>query len=327
MPIWEVDYFYCTSGREPWNALLEHTGCDFVRVLPNAAAVIAPRDGGVPRVIRGYGRPGWLESQWSAEFLQDGAEALLALEHAHVVRFFDIGCGHPSVSVHEYVDGLTMEQLSGALPLSAELAVYITVASCDALTTMHAGYGLHTKVAPHHVLVSKTGHVKLTGHEERNIQRSTQTSASNIPRPRPLAFISPEGITGQPITGLSDQYCLGECLATWLLGANPFLGAEPPTHIIRQLEARYRIIQGKQPIPALSSHSSEVPNELLQVLHRAMHHDPIRRFAHPGALRAALLGAYPISMPRARQALAALVTEAQAEPSRPLPQGAGVFCW
>lgn len=70
------------------------------------------------------------------------------------------------------------EKLAFKILPSADPVVTIAVDICDALTGLCAHYGLQITKAPHHVLVAKTGQVKVIGHEERDIQRATPVAPS-----------------------------------------------------------------------------------------------------------------------------------------------------
>lgn len=62
--------------------------------------------------------------------------------------------------------------------------------------------------------------MKLLGYEKRYVEYTTADDISFIPVHRPLAYLSPERLVGgrEEEDQLGDQFCLAECLWTWIAG-------------------------------------------------------------------------------------------------------------
>ena len=89
------------------------------------------------------------------------------------------------------------------------------------------------------------------------------------------AYMSPEQVTGKPLSGASDQFAQGVTLVELLTGARPFDGATP-------LETMDRVREAER--PALAG----IREELRAPLWKALSKNPADRFATAEHFRQAL---------------------------------------
>ena len=214
-------------------------------------------------------------------FLEE-ARLQARLSHRNLVQAHDLGVteGRPWVRL-DFVDGVDLAAVP--LPLGVELARFIGAELALGLHALHeardeAGRELgivHRDVSRKNVLLSKLGEVRLA---DFGIARATQLREQTRGgvRKGTWAYMSPEQVSGRPLTAASDQFSLATLLAELITGARPFDGPTP-------LETMDRIREAAP--PALEG----VESGVVTVLRRALAKEPGERFGSSRSLRAALL--------------------------------------
>jgi eukaryotic-like serine/threonine-protein kinase len=226
-------------------------------------------------------------------FLEQMQRAM-RLSHANLAQVFDLGHDEETGTYFiatEFVSGCDVATLlarcqgSGDLPPLA-LATYMALEVAKALDHAHRRKDeqmrplgiVHGAVAPHNVLVSFDGDVKLT---DFGVTRSVLT----LPGPRAELIraypaISPEQAAGQEPTTASDVFSLGTFLFFLIAGTPPFVGATP--------EETLANIRTAAPTP-LEPKRSGVPGPLADLVQKALARDPDDRFRSISALYEELL--------------------------------------
>ncbi len=213
-------------------------------------------------------------------FLEE-ARLQARLSHRNLVQAHDLGVteGRPWVRL-DFVDGVDLAAL--ALPLPSELVRFIGVELALGLHALHdakdeAGRELgivHRDVSRKNVLLSKLGEVRLA---DFGIARATQLREQTRGgvRKGTWAYMSPEQVSGKPLTSASDQFSLATLLVELLTGARPFDGATPLETMDRIREAAPPMLEGVGP-------------EWVALLRQALAKSPAERFASSRAMRAAI---------------------------------------
>jgi serine/threonine-protein kinase len=221
-----------------------------------------PRQLGPYEVIRQLGAGGMAEVHLARRFGASGWEKIVAIKllrpehrgHPELERLLiseaRLGArfAHPGlVHVHElglaggiyyvcmdYVDGGDLAAMIAGRRMPTALALFVAEQLASALAYVHAltdeggrPLGLvHRDVSPTNVLVSRTGEVKLS---DFGIAKATAESDRTWGRLRKgkYAYMAPEQITGDPLTGAADVFALGVVLHECLLGRRPFDGSGP----------------------------------------------------------------------------------------------------
>jgi eukaryotic-like serine/threonine-protein kinase len=208
------------------------------------------------------------------------SEARLGARFAHpgLVCVHDLGLADGIYFVcMDYVDGRDLAALIARRPLPRALALAIAEQLAAALAYVHtltdaAGRPLglvHRDVSPANVLVSRTGEVKLS---DFGIAKSTATGDETWGRLRKgkYAYMAPEQINSEPLTGAADVFALAVTLHECLLARRPFDGDNP-------LEVMEAIRQAR----LAATHdfgdlANELP-ELVALLRRALSKEPSSR--------------------------------------------------
>jgi serine/threonine-protein kinase len=224
----------------------------------------------------------------AARFLREG-KAAAQIHHAHVVDVFDVG-------THDGVPFLVMELLDGTdlaallrerdkLPLRELVDVMIPVLS--AVQAAHAVGVIHRDLKPSNVLLAKRddGTVSPTIldfgiSKVQNDAIDGDLTASEVLLGT-VHYMSPEQTRGgRNASAASDQYALGVMLYECATGVKPFSGNTPYSLMHAIVSAR---------LTAPSAVDPELPRAFDDVVLRAMHRDPSKRFASVRELGASLL--------------------------------------
>jgi eukaryotic-like serine/threonine-protein kinase len=224
---------------------------------------------------------------------QNEAQAVAAIEHPNVARFFDLVVGDPTFIVMEYVRGETLADLikrSGRLPVARATAIARRL--CWGLDAAHAAGVVHRDLKPANVLLAPDaehgetpklidfGLAKLAAAlgESARLTRTGQI----IGTPQ---YMSPEQISGHKIDGRADVYALGCLLYEMLTGRPPFAGSEDDVQILYK--------QMHEPPPPLAKFLPDVAPALDTALAKALEKEPGHRYASMRSFAAALAPVSP----------------------------------
>ncbi len=219
-------------------------------------------------------------------FLQE-ADALKALLHPNIVRFYDLFEFRGSLSLAmELVDGNTLEDVIarhvararlagyGALPgIPFQRAWYYFQQLLGALGATHALGVVHRDVKPSNILLRKDGIVKLTDFGIARLLDRPDPAAlgTGYIAPGTGAYMSPEQVLSRPLDGRSDLYSAGIVLFEMLTGQLPF-------PIEGRTELMVRLDQVERAPPPIRTFLAQAPPVLDALFFRALSKDPTMRF-------------------------------------------------
>jgi serine/threonine-protein kinase len=210
----------CIAGRYRVQRLLAAGGVGRVYLaedLLRAEAVavkllVPPRDHDAGRALEAYQR-----------FLRE-TRIQRALAHPNVVavREVDESLG---LLVMEYLPGGTLlDRLAEGCPLPPAEVRRIALAVLSALEAAHAHGVVHRDLKPANILFDATLAVKLGDFGIAHLADAGQTQTGGLIGT--LAYMSPEQVTGAPITFAADLYALGITCYHMLTGRLPFRGPD-----------------------------------------------------------------------------------------------------
>jgi len=165
------------------------------------------------------------------------ARAAAGLEHANILRIYDVGGNEPSSDpgargeldppyiVMELIRGRTLlQEAEQRGPILAELVACIGALLADALAAAHAAGIIHRDIKPSNVLLAQGGRLLLADFGVARLE----TEDSLVTRTGALlgtpAYMSPEQATGDTATAKSDLYSLGATLYQLSTGHLPYSG-------------------------------------------------------------------------------------------------------
>jgi len=196
-------------------------------------------------------------------------EALKRLKHPNIVEL--IGYGEEKGLLFysmEYVDGHSLHdhlRQHGSLPW--EDVVQVAIETTAALKHAHNIGIIHRDLKPANLMLNQAGHIKLTdfgisklfGSGDETLAGSVIGTADYMP---------PEQAEGKPVNVRSDLYSLGSVMYALLTGKAPFGGKSVP-------EVLYAVRYN--PVPSLSERVSDVPEDLIALIHQLLEKDPLKR--------------------------------------------------
>lgn len=213
---------------------------------------------------------------------QNEAQAVALLSHPNIVSIYDVGeeNGLPYL-VMEYVEGDNLKEIirsKGALPPSEVVNIGIQV--CAALSHAHGKGIIHRDIKPHNILVAPGGQIKVTDFglaRFLSVPSATMTQSGTVMGS--VHYFSPEQARGEEADAQSDIYSLGTVLYEAACGHVPFEGDSPVSIALKHLQ--------EEP-PGLRIENESIPEELEQIIMKAMAKDPKLRFASAEEMRRAL---------------------------------------
>ena len=176
----------------------------------------------------------------------DEARLAARLEHPNIVQVFDFGSmGEDLVLVMELVDGTNVSKLlrtsSEDAVIPWDVALHIANQTAQALDYAHHATDdrgellefVHRDVSPANILLTRTGHVKLTDFGIATVRSRAPTTEDGQVRGK-LGYMSPEQVLGHELTGKSDVFTLCTVLAEMLMG-EPLFQGESELNILLQI--------------------------------------------------------------------------------------------
>ncbi|MBM7115674.1 serine/threonine-protein kinase [Archangium primigenium] len=232
--------------------------------------------------------PQFAENTEFVDMLFAEARANARLTHPNVVQTFDVGLSDSVAYIlMEYVRGPDLKKLMNelkrkglALPLEHSLRVVAETAAglhyahsyVDPAGVPHPV--VHRDVSPHNVLISLDGAIKLSDFGIAKVQGEENTRAGVLKGK--ISYISPEAAAGRPLDARNDVFALGVVLFELLTGQLPF----KRDHDAATLSAIVR-----EPAPVPSQLKPAIPQDVSDLILRALVKDPARRTPSAAALR------------------------------------------
>lgn len=181
---------------------------------------------------------------WEHMF-QEEARLQARLVHRGLVQAHDFGAvdGRPWVRL-DWVDGADLARLANGQPIGEPLACFVFCEIVTALSFLHAQLDdrglplglVHRDVSAANVLVSRSGEVKLG---DFGIAKATllRDQTQGGVRKGSFAYMSPEQVTGKPLSAASDVFSAGVVFVELLTGSRPFDALTPVETMDRVREA------------------------------------------------------------------------------------------
>ncbi len=198
------------------------------------------------------------------------AQATGMLQHPNIVIVYDLGDqdGNPYL-VMEYLEG---EPLDKAIQQRRELSMveklgYI-IQCCNGLQYAHQKGLVHRDIKPANLMVLKDGTCKLVDFGIARLGDNSLTRTGQVVGT--IHYMSPEQINAQVVDGRTDIWSTGVMLFELLTYTLPFEGNDMASTLLKIIH--------EQP-PALSKFLTNYPQELDEVIQRALAKDREERYA------------------------------------------------
>lgn len=246
-------------------------------------------------------------------FLQE-RQILAELDHPGIARLLDGGTTADGVPylVMEHVEGEPIDAYCRRARLGLEERLELVAQVADAVAHAHSRLVVHRDLKPANLLITRDGRPKLL---DFGIARILDNDGPRPTRagdfPMTPEYASPEQISGDPVTALSDVYSLGVLLYELLTGVSPYdpasrssparlaqaIGEDLPTRpsVVVRRGRRSEAGDERHP-PPISARRLE--GDVDAIVETALRKDPARRYASGERLAAdlrAVLAGRPVS--------------------------------
>jgi tetratricopeptide (TPR) repeat protein len=216
----------------------------------------------------------FLPQQWSHDeaarqrFMRE-AQAASATHHPNICTIHDIERADDGqlFIVMAFYEGLTLKQRLESGPIALDEALEIATQIADGLAKAHAQGVVHRDIKPGNVMLTEDG-VRILDFGLATFVDALKLTAENTSFGTP-AYMSPEQVRGQAADARSDVWAAGVVLYEMLVGHVPFHGSHR--------EAIAHAIRSEVPEP-LRARRPEIPEEVEQLVFRALHKDLAVRF-------------------------------------------------
>ncbi|MBI1280864.1 MAG: protein kinase [Anaerolineaceae bacterium] len=206
-------------------------------------------------------------------------EIVSSLQHPHILPVYDFGeyDGMPYI-VMAYMSSGTLSDLisQGAIPPDETLRLVRQMA--DALDYAHRKGVIHRDFKPGNVLLDEQNNTYLTDFGLAKLSESSGQLTGTGILGTPF-YMAPEQAEPGALTPSADVYALGITLFQMLTGNVPFEAATPLGVLMAHMN---------QPVPDIRKLKPDLPEDIQDVVDRAMAKSPQTRYASPGALATSL---------------------------------------
>jgi eukaryotic-like serine/threonine-protein kinase len=224
------------------------------------------------------------ESQVYVDMFAEEARVLATVGSPHVATVYDfVKEDGQYYIVQEWIDGIDLGSYihyycAGSAHTLWELVAAVGIGMMRALAAAHERRGpdgavtpvVHRDVSPHNILITNDGMVKLIDFGLSLARdRSKELTDPGIVKGK-MSYLSPEIVSGQRPSPLSDQFAAGSVLWEALVGRKLFDGHND-YEVYKKL--RDGLVQPLRPL------RRDVPRELAAVIHRALAADETQRFS------------------------------------------------
>lgn len=206
----------------------------------------------------------------TADRFKREAKMAAALDHPNIIPVYRVGqSGQLFYMAMKFIEGRALDaviETQGALPLPVILNVLRGASSACAFAHEHGI--VHRDIKGANILIDKDGRVVVSDFGIARAMEDKSLTASGMVIGTPY-FMSPEQCGGAKVGPQSDQYSLAIVGFQMLTGSVPF-----------EADSMMGIIQHHYltPPPDITSVRPGVPEQLLEIIYRALNKDPKDRF-------------------------------------------------
>ena len=205
------------------------------------------------------------------------------LNHSNIASIHEFGVENGQYFIcMEYISGRNLRQLVKKLrnqkrQLSVEECTYIIRNACLGLDYAHnctdsvTGQPLniiHRDISPQNIMISFNGDIKVIDFGIAKIDDSEATKVGVLKGK--FEYMSPEQVRGRVLDRQTDIFSMGSILWELLAGKKLFTGSDP-IQILKKIKTCN--------IPNLKSLRPELPDRIVEIVHRALHVNKNLRYA------------------------------------------------
>lgn len=217
-----------------------------------------------------------LQNSWVVQKFEQEKEALARVDHPGVVGILDNGKlpnGQPYI-VMQFIDGVTLRSQIKPQGAALEYAADVIKQIGRALAAAHDKGILHRDLKPANIMLQRYGageeQVKIIDFGIAKLRDSVVAESSLTGAAAgTVSYMSPEQLSGRPVSAAMDIYAMGAIAYELLTGRKPF-NPETGFELLEMQRAGVRV-KPSDLRPSLSSEADEI-------ILRALSFDPQQRF-------------------------------------------------
>jgi tetratricopeptide (TPR) repeat protein len=231
------------------------------------------------KILRAEASSKYGQDELGKRFLRE-AQAAAKLRHPNIVTVHDVVEHDGQLAiVMEYVEGETLrDRLHRQSRLGVEEAARLVARVAAGLDYAHEHGIVHRDIKPANVFLGNDGSVKVGDFGVALVHDKSKLTDGTAMVGTP-AYMSPEQIQGQGVDRRSDVFSLGCMLFEMLAGRPPFVDQSV-------MALLFQIVHNEP--PSFAQLGIEVPEDIDQVVHRALAKAPDRRYERARDMAAAL---------------------------------------
>lgn len=199
------------------------------------------------------------------------------ITHPNVIRIHDISevAGLNFVSM-EYFNGISLkEQIKKTGPMSLMQAFNIASQVCDGLEAAHRQGVIHRDLKSQNIIINSAGQIKIIDFGLAHTAHLEGMTATGLIMGTP-EYMAPEQVAGKKVDERADLYSLGIILYEIFTGSVPFHGDSAIAVGFKQMK--------EDPAPPRSL-NGQVPEQVEQVILKALSKEPLMRYRSAGELK------------------------------------------
>ncbi|MBP6298279.1 MAG: serine/threonine protein kinase [Anaerolineae bacterium] len=227
-------------------------------------------------------RPSMTSNPEFIDKFQAEARNIANLSHPNIVTVHDVGRyagpkGETHYMVMEFIEGSDLKriiretnQMNADKGLALDLALHFAISICAGIGFAHRAGIVHADVKPQNVLITNDQRmVKVTDFGIARAMSETQPGAREDVVWGSPHYFSPEQAKGEKPSPASDVYSIGIVLFEMLTGHLPFTGGS---------QQELALAHVKEEPPLVSALTTDVPDQLVRIVRKAMDKNPGARY-------------------------------------------------
>jgi serine/threonine protein kinase/tetratricopeptide (TPR) repeat protein len=225
---------------------------------------------------------------------QQEARVIARLNHPNIVTIYEVGADNSTRYIaSELIEGETLRQRLARGRMQVGEVIEISIQVAAALAAAHSAGVVHRDVKPENIMLRPDGYVKILDFgiaklaEQELPETMAQEEAVKLVETNvgsilgTVSYMSPEQARGAPTDKRTDIWSLGVVLYEMAVGRAPFTG-DTSREVMDTILA-------KEPLP-ISHYIVQAPDDLQQIITKAVRKNPDERFRNASEMLHALKG-------------------------------------